>query len=300
MRPLGPISTAGVYLWQLTRSLARFVVRRRRRTASLVAQEYDEGRWHRLISGQRWRQATSLEAYLVGVNRREMVAKVDGRVVAIRHDEFARLRMHRLQELLSAYSEDTDKLVELGCGSGRNLFSLALGDGSRDLRGFDISPNAVAAARAIAAHFELDHVTFGEIDLTRPDHPNWSEITSRVVLTYFSIEQIPHKVEQAVENILAARPRRVIHVEPTIELLRPWIPLDLLNVLHIRSKDFQQRLFTVLGRLAAERRIDIVAQHRHSFAPTISNDGFVIVWEPRQGTRGDPECRVVGQANKHS
>ncbi len=281
LRPLGPISTTAVYIWRLVGLLARFVVRRRQRTAALVAQNYDEGRWHRLISQQGWRQATSLEAFLVGTDRRETVAKVDGRVVAIRRDDYGRLRMRRLHALFSNLAGDTDELVELGCGSGRNLFSLALGGGWSDLRGFDISPNAIAAARAIAAYFGLERITFGDIDLTSLDHPNWSEVAGRVVFTCFCIEQIPDKVEQAVENILAARPRRVIHIEPTTELLRPWKPLDLLNILHIHSKDYQRRLFTVLSQLAAARRVNILAKQRLSFAPTISNDGFVIAWEPR-------------------
>ncbi len=281
MRPLGPISTAAVYLWQMVRALTRLLVRRRRRTASRVAREYDEGRWHRLNSRQSWRRATSLEAFLVGTNRREIVARVDGRVVAIRHDEFARLRMRRLHELFSELAGDSDELVELGCGSGHSLFGLALGGGWNDLRGFDISPNAIAAARSIAAHFELERVAFGDIDLTRPDHPNWPEITGRVVYTRFCIEQIPDKIEQVVENILAARPRRVIHIEPTTELLRPWKPLDLLNIIYIHSKDFQRRLFTVLDDLAAAGRITIVARHRVSFELGISNNGFVIAWEPR-------------------
>lgn len=281
LRPLGPLSTTAVYIWQLVRSLARLVVRPRRRTAALVAKEYDKGRWQRLISQQRWRQATSLEAFLVGTDRRKFVAKVDGRVVAIRRDDYARLRLRRLHALFSALAGDTDALVELGCGSGRNLFSLALGGGWNDLRGFDISPNSIAGARAIAAYFGLEHLAFGDIDLKSLDHPNWSEVAGRVVFTCFCIEQIPDKVEQVVENILAAKPRRVIHIEPTTELLRPWKPLDLLNILHIRSKDFQQSLFTVLSRLAAAGRVNILAQQRLSFAPTISNDGFVIAWEPR-------------------
>ncbi len=281
LRPLGPIATAAVYLWQLVRASTRFLLRRRRRTASLVAREYDEGRWHRLNSGQRWRRAPSLEAFLVGTNRREMVARVDGRVVAVRHDEFARLRMRRLHALFSELAGDTDELVELGCGSGHSLFGLALGGGWNDLRGCDISPNAIAAARSIATHFELERVTFGDIDLTRPDHPNWPALTGRVVYTRYCIEQIPDKVEQVIENILAARPRRVIHIEPTTELLRPWKPLDLLNIVYIHSKDYQRRLFTVIDDLAAAGRIIIVARRRLSFASSISNDGFVIAWEPR-------------------
>ena len=71
------------------------------------------------------------------------------------------------------------------------------------------------------------------------------------------------------------------HIEPTTEMLRPWKPLDLLNIVYVHSKDYQRRLFTVLDDFATAGRITILGRRRLSFASSISNDGFVIAWEPR-------------------
>ena len=44
--------------------------------------------------------------------------------------------------------------------------------------------------------------------------------------------------------------------------------------------DYQTRLFGVLEKLEAEGKVRIIDKFRLDFAPTIHNDGFVVVWEP--------------------
>ncbi len=84
-----------------------------------------------------------------------------------------------------------------------------------------------------------DRISLGRIDLTDSSDPNLAEVRDEVVFTYFCIEQIPYDVRKVVENIIAARPRRVINIEPTTELLDLRAPRDLISLFYIRSVDFQ-------------------------------------------------------------
>ncbi len=96
-----------------------------------------------------------------------------------------------------------------------NLFSLSLDPHWSKLRGFDIAPNGIEAGRQIAGHFKLDdRVSFDRIDLTDAGDPHFSQLAGGTVFTYFCIEQIPYAVESVIENIIRARPARVINIEP--------------------------------------------------------------------------------------
>ena len=278
-RPVSAGRLAGYYLADLTRSALR-LVRSRVRTRDRVEAEYHGGVWRSLLHERPWVGTRSLRDFLVGGDRRSRLAKIDGRVVEIATDDYYRLRLERLREMLAQHDDGTE-LVELGCGFGFNLFSLLLARRSQRLLGFDISENAITAARDIAEHFGIaDRVCFGTIDVTAPTDPNLRQIRGKTVFTCCCIEQVPQSVEQVVANILEHRPARVIHIEPATELLQLWRPLDLLNYAYVRSMDYQARLLTTLRTLAAQGRIELMTQERLPWAPTIHNDMLVALWRP--------------------
>ncbi len=278
--PARPASVARLYLQDLARSSARLLLRHAR-THDQVTAEYHSGRWHQTLEDRAWLRAPDLCAFLVGTNTSVRIAKVDGRIVQIPTNEYYRLRLRALTDLIAAQATDGSEIVELGCGAGYNLLSLAAAGRPGRLAGFDISENAIEAARATAERFGLaDRMRFGLIDLTEAHHPSFRQIAGKTVFTYFAIEQVPRAVEDVLENILGHRPTRVIHMEPTTELLEPWKPLDLLNYIYVKSMDYQTRLFTAVERLAASGRIRILARRRLPWAPTIHNDGFMVTWEP--------------------
>lgn len=173
-------------------------------------------------------------------------------------------------------------IVELGCGYGLNLFSHAATgqfDGSNRL-GPDISPVGIATGEMIATHFRLANVGFDTLDLTDASDPNFARLAGNSCFTYFAIEQIPRHVEQALDNILRARSRRVIHVEPTAEMLdlrRPW---DWGALAYIRSVDYKSGMFGYLTDLESRGPSRILDAGPQCLFSTIRNDGFIAVWEP--------------------
>lgn len=282
--PVSPVGLVPLYVRDLARSAARMLLRQVR-TRDRVAAEYHEGHWRRVLEQQPWLEAPDLSAFLAGTDRATRVAKVAGRVVRIPTDAYYRLRLHALSDAMSRHAGD-DELVELGCGFGYNLFSLALSRRWRQLRGFDVSEHGTEAGSAIAAHFGLaDRVSFGLIDLTDTEHPNYAAVRDKTLFTYCCIEQLPGAVESVLATLLKHRPRRVIHIEPTTELLSPWRPLDLLNYAYVKSVDYQTSLFTTLERLESRGSIRILARERMPWAPTIHNDTFLVAWEPRQASQ---------------
>jgi hypothetical protein len=284
-QPLSGVSLANHYLRDLTRSAVR-ALSRRVRTRGRVAEEYHSGHWQRILDTKPWLKARHLQAFLVGDDMRMMLAKIGGRPVRVSAREYYALRLTALSRTLMEHVADDGQVVELGCGCGLNLFSLALADTQRRFLGLDISENGVRAGRAIAEHFGLaDRVRFDVLDLTDPAHANFAAIRDQTVFTFCCIEQVPHAVARVIDNVRRHRPKRVINVEPTTELLQLWRPMDFLNYAYVKSVDYQTRLFSTLASLEARGDIRIVAQARLPWAPTLHNDTFLVAWEPN-GTAG--------------
>jgi hypothetical protein len=88
-------------------------------------------------------------------------------------------------------------------------------------------------------------------------------------------------VEAVIENIIRARPARVINIEPGIDMLKLSQPRDFTSRVYIQSMDYQTRLFKLLDALDGQGRVRILARERMGFAPTLHNDGLLYAWEPR-------------------
>ena len=284
---LGSLSPASLpdralnYALDVAKSIYRLISKRIERTADVVNSEYNLLHWQKMLTDQPWMQAKDLTDFLSSRDTTVRLRKVNNQILRISAQKYYRYRIDALGSLIGRFCGGARQVVELGCGCGMNLFSLRVSHPDWTLKGFDIAPNGIAAGREIASHFGLsDRISLDRIDLTNSSDPNFAAIKDEVVFTYFCIEQIPYDVRQVVENIIAARPKRVINIEPTTELLNLTAPRDLVSLVYIRSVDYQTELFTTLDELERQGRVRIIARERMPFAPTIHNDGFLYCWEP--------------------
>jgi hypothetical protein len=284
---LGSISPASLpdraitYAIDVAKSVYRLTLRRMERTQDKVNAEYNLLHWQKILSNKAWIRAKDLPDFLAPSDLNERLRKVDNQILRISAQKYYQYRIGALGELIARHCGGAKGIVELGTGYGYNLFSLHHSHPDWTLKGFDISPNGITAGREIADRFGLSgRISFDRIDLTDTSDPNLSAITDEVVLTYFCIEQIPNDVRKVIDNIIAAKPKRVINIEPTTELLDLTHPRDLVSFFYIHSVNYQTHLFTALNELEREGRIRIVARERMPFAPSINNDGFLYCWEP--------------------
>jgi hypothetical protein len=284
---LGSLSPASLpdramtYAIDIAKSVYRLILRRMERTQDKVNSEYNLLHWQNILSKKSWLKARDLPDFLAPPDLKARLRKVDNQILRINGQKYYQYRIGALGNLIGRHCGDTDGIVELGTGYGYNLFSLHLSHPDWTLKGFDISPNGITAGREIANRFDLsDKILLDHIDLTNASDPNLAAIKDKVVLTYFCIEQIPYDVRKVIENIMAARPKRVINVEPTTELLDLTNPRDLVSLCYIRSVDYQTELFSTLDEFERQGRIRMIARERMPFAPSINNDGFLYCWEP--------------------
>lgn len=272
---------ARAYTIELAKSARRFM-KGISRTRDVVNGEYDSGHWKRVSDEAAWTRFEHLQDWVArGDGSTRKLFKIDDRIVETTADDYYRYRVDALHALIAPIMGNAGEIVELGCGFGFNLFSLAARRPDWMFHGYDIGETGLAAGRSIAAHFGLsESFNFTNLDLTKGDDPTFRQIEGRVAFTWFCLEQIPRDVEHVVDNILAARPARVLHVEPSIDMLSLGAPRDLVSYFYLRSVDYQTRLFGYLDSLEAAGKVRVVARRRTMFAPTIRNDGRIYVWEP--------------------
>lgn len=157
-----------------------------------------------------------------------------------------------------------EQITELGCGIGNKLFFLWK-NGYRNLRGYDISDNAINLANKINDKYKCE-IKFGVTDITKtiPDlHEN-------VVYTFTCLEQLPHYMPTVINNILSAKPKKVIHFEFTLNFSTK------LSRSYIKSRDYQTNLLPLLQK---DNRVKITKCEALGVANPV-NPLTYIEWQP--------------------
>jgi SAM-dependent methyltransferase len=284
--PISSLMSAGLICKELSRA-AVSILTQPRRDRRRVQQEYDRGYWTDILRARRWESCRSLDEFLNPAEAGWRVCKIDNRFVRARSSDYYRERNLRLCRLLEERTERGTDLIEVGAGYGANLFALASSPHWRQLIGLELSETGVAAGRAIAQHFKLsDRIRFERADLTNLSETARDTLSGRVAFSYYCFEQIPRDTESAIRNLLAARPRRVVHIEPVAELLRWFAPKDLVNYAHILANDYQRSLLRTLRGFSAQNELRILEVERLYYAPGIRHDPALVAWEPLPNQSG--------------
>lgn len=260
--------------------VAHKVIIRRHRSSKQVNADYDAGEWKDHLRQRAWESSRSLQEYVLGVDQRRVRAQVDGRLCDICLSDYYRYRTDQIVSLLREFDGGSPRMVEVGCGAGRNLFACATSGRWKELRGLELSHTGIEVIRAAASHFGLDYLSAGPIDLLDDRSPGFAELRGATAFTHYCLEQLPHHTESVLRRLAAAGVRRVIHIEPTMEFFQAWSLRDLASMAYIWRQDYLADLVKVARRLEREGVLRVVAVRRLGFAPTLRNTPTLVVWEP--------------------
>lgn len=279
-KPISKFFAFYLCLKSIAFDIAHKLLKQRKRSLQQVNDDYDKGEWSDEFKKKRWLNADGLEGYVVPNDNRQIIAMIEGCFVKVSVSEYYAYRTNCLERALTKYSDGTKDLVELGCGAGRNLFALASTGRWNQLRGYDLSATGIDVSRAVIKHFSLDHIKTGHINLLDTKSDGFSYLRGSTVFTVYCLEQLPGHVEEVIRNLVATGVKRVIHIEPTLELFSGFSLKDLATITYVWRQDYLRNLVTVARKLEQEGLIKIVEVCRLNFAPTIRNDPTLVVWEP--------------------
>ncbi len=178
-----------------------------------------------------------------------------------------------------------DAVVELGCGYGRNLFSLyhAGGPGGIPYFGGELSEAAVALGRRLAALSPEPRVSIHPFDHLAPDLSFLPSVDHLFVFTVHSLEQV-REIGQSFFRAVAGAAKRVsvIHLEPFGYQVRDQGPATRKQKEHFTNVGWNANLWSALGQ-AAESGILVrrYAALETFFPAAPGNPTSVLFWQSR-------------------
>jgi hypothetical protein len=165
------------------------------------------------------------------------------------------------EEIIALCGNETDAVIELGCGWGRSLFEVWLRGGPRKVPyyAFEFTKAGLECVEALsslepdlnirAAHFDFSNPDFSV--LPRP-------LRHAVVFTVSSVNQVPILQLESYGSILAIADKiDCIHFEEIGWQMAPDSPTQADRRAYAGQHDYNANLWTILSDLARRRDIEI-------------------------------------------
>jgi hypothetical protein len=106
------------------------------------------------------------------------------------------------------------------------------------------------------------------------------DLESKTVFTQKVMEQLKYDTYNVIENLINAKPKQVLHIEPVAELYK-WTIRDQISKLYIKAADYQDDLLTVLKTFERKGKIKILEVRRFGFAANPYHEDSFIRWIPK-------------------
>jgi hypothetical protein len=194
-------------------------------------------------------------------------------------DKFELRFMEVLRDMLfRKYLADVDSLYEFGSGSAFNVAAYARLFPSVEICALDWAPAAVRIADLLRERLGL-RVRGRRFDFFEPDGQVALGPGSGV-LTMCALEQTGDRFGPFLDYLLDQKPRRVVHVEPTLELYDPDSAHDRLAIEYHTRRKYLSGLLPALRQHEQRGRIRIRYSHRLRFGSRFHECFTVHVWEP--------------------
>ena len=180
--------------------------------------------------------------------------------------------------LFRTFLADIDHLYEFGSGSAFNVAAYAELFPETPITALDWAPAAVRIADVLRERRGMK-IAGRRFDFFAPE-PELTLGTGSGVLTMCALEQIGDRFGAFLDYVVANRPRRVVHVEPTFELYDPSRPHDQLAIEYHRQRKYLKGLLPALERLEAEGKATIRLKRRLRFGSRFHECFTIVVWDP--------------------
>jgi hypothetical protein len=256
------------------------LIKHRKRSNGLVTKDYDQGEWLDIYNSKAWVSVDSLEDYIIPRDFTYMYSIVDRRYVKINKYNYYTYRSNKLVEILKLYAGDQTEIFEVGSGAGKNLFTLSLKGDWKKITGLELSEVGISVTNEVIKRFSIKNISVDNINLLDKDSPNFSMIKGKFVFTYYCLEQLPNHVELVIKNLVASGVKRVVHVEPSLELYNLWSLKDLSTISYVWRQNYLNNLVTIVKKLESQGLVRIIDVKRLGFSPGLRNDPTLVVWEP--------------------
>jgi hypothetical protein len=188
---------------------------------------------------------------------------------AIRHCLFAR------------WFGGLERVVEYGCGTGTSLHLLAEQFPRLRLCGLDWAPSSQQIVARLAERLGRP-IEARRLDMFAPD----ADIAlgrGTGVFTSAALEQLGADHGALLDHLLAREPELCVHLEPIHEFYDAEALFDDVARRYHTARNYLRGFLTRLQALAAQGRVEILAQRRTGLGSFFHEGYGIVVWRPRRG-----------------
>lgn len=183
--------------------------------------------------------------------------------------------------LFEEFFGDCERIHEFGCGSGLNLALLREVFPEKELHGLDFVQSSVTLINSIGSAKRWD-LTGHLFDMTKPDSA-YVVSSGSGILTFGAIEQLASNIAPILDYFLSQKAKRIVHVEPTVELYDDDKLVDYLASRFHRKRGYTEGLLPSIQKLDAEGQARLVSVRRLGFGSLFMEGYMYYVWEPVAG-----------------
>lgn len=254
------------------------------RTKEIVLKSYDQSTWKKILEKEPWKNAKTLTIFvdtpmekIFGDNiENKWLGVINGKLSLFSYNTKSKLQKQLLTETLKKFVKNNDKIIEIGCGYGRNLFSLRDQGFQNEITGYDFSENSISAAKKINNYFNSE-INFDVVDMTKDLRSK--NLKNKLIFTFHSFEQIKYDTKTVIEDLINSDVSQVIHFEPISELYG-YDVRDITSFLYIKARDYQDNLLKTLKDFEKIGKLKILQCERTNFAENPFHETCLIRWTP--------------------
>lgn len=236
--------------------------------------------WWDLMSPEKWRDEETAKQL-------KFDFMVDGKSEKISLYDIANRRKQYISDkIYEQFTDETDVIIELGAGWGRNIFSLIMSEKyDCEYISGEGTMSGTNTCQLISDRFGLDVITV-QHDFTDEDSSSVIDLIKKkkfknvLIFTSFSIEQIAYLRENFFDEFLELDldSLRFVHIEPILNQIRIYRGENIQPVLN----DYNKNLYSMLRRLESEGKIKITEVNEYGFRIGKNagrSFGSLVTWE---------------------
>lgn len=200
------------------------------------------------------------------------VQRLNGKLVRGVGKNYERDMLYALMDSLAKkYLSKSKYVVELGCGTGHNLWRIKAINPKAVLTGADWtkSSNKMVEAQGFIPY---------NLDFFNPPKKILGE--GHAFYSVAALEQAGTNYKKLVSWLLKNKPEIVVHIEPIPELLDSTKLLDYLSIQYMSKRKYLKGYLTYLEELEKKGEIEIIESRRSGIGSFLIDGYSVIIWKP--------------------
>lgn len=247
-----------------------------------ILKEYDQTKWGKLLQDFHKYNWQTFEEFHKFVFQDIGIVPVywKGNLLLVDLEKERILEAELLSQVIELFGLDKT-IVELGCGYGEILFSLAKQDKYKNIEfiGCELTKSGIELTRMIAERYgfavKTDFFDFEDESTVQDNIPK-----DALIYTAFSTVMIPELSQGLIERLIAYHPKAVIHLEPIYPQNNTDNLLSLMIKRYMQVNDYNTNLMKLLRKAEEKGMIKILVATDPILGGNPLLPASLIIWQP--------------------